>query len=97
MPTPTKSSQNSIPEPSPFKMEPCGMFPPQQDPIFDQDSKENLSTPKGSPNKETKPEKFQEPSGSDTEDNQGIQNSKTKDKDEISPSHEYKIGSSPSK
>ncbi|MBW0543951.1 hypothetical protein O181_083666 [Austropuccinia psidii MF-1] len=37
IPTPIKSYQNPIPESSPLKKEPCGTFPPQQDPIFNWD------------------------------------------------------------
>ncbi|MBW0475575.1 hypothetical protein O181_015290 [Austropuccinia psidii MF-1] len=97
MPTPIKSPQNPIPEPFPLKAEPCGTFPPQQDPIFNCDSKHNLSAPKGSPNKATKQENFQKPLDSDPEDNQGTHNSKTKDEDEIPPSHEYERGAASSK
>ncbi|MBW0477442.1 hypothetical protein O181_017157 [Austropuccinia psidii MF-1] len=55
MPTAIKSSQNPIPEPSPLKGEHCETFSPQGDSIFNYDSKENFSAPKGSPNEETKP------------------------------------------
>ncbi|MBW0504894.1 hypothetical protein O181_044609 [Austropuccinia psidii MF-1] len=89
MPTPIKSSQNPIPEP-------CGTFPPQQDPILNWDSKVNSSAPKGSPNKETNLENFHKPLASDPEDNQSTHDSDTKDEDKIPPSQEYERGASPS-
>ncbi|MBW0480626.1 hypothetical protein O181_020341 [Austropuccinia psidii MF-1] len=93
---PEASHNNPIPEPMPFKAEPCGTFPPQQDPIFNWDSKENLSAPKGGTNKKKKLENFQKPLGSDPEDNQGTHNSERKDEYKIPPSHEYERGSFPS-
>ncbi|MBW0508847.1 hypothetical protein O181_048562 [Austropuccinia psidii MF-1] len=88
MPTPIKSSQNPIPEPSPLKAELCGTFPPKQDPTFNQDSKVNLSAPNRSPNQETNPENFHNPLASDPEDNQSTHNSDKKDEEEITLSHE---------